>query len=195
MGQQPLVAGGHPCIFFALRLEDRLLRVRTLRQDDGDAEAGLLRLARRVVERRAVDLDRRARRDAEGFDLRGVKPAVLDLVFLCQQQHEIRLAGVDLAVAMIFEAVQLCVVAPAHPDLDGHPAVGSILHGIKDTAFLQCGNRRLIGRAALRHGDSLHRRDQRSRVKAGQNLAVGLECGVGNRVNFHNSSCYRKSQL
>ena len=195
MRQQPLVAGGHPCIFFALRLEDRLLRVRILRQDDRHAEAGLLRLARRVVERRAVDLDRRARRDVEGFDLRGVKPAVLDLVFLCQQQHEIRLAGVDLAVAMIFEAVQLCVISPAHPDLDGHAAVGSILHGIKDAAFLQCGNRRLIGRAALRHGDSLHRRDQRSRVKAGQNLAVGLECGVGNRVNFHNSSCYRKSRL
>ena len=80
----------------------------------GDAEAGLCGLAGCVVERRAVDLDGRARRDAEGLDLRGVKLAVFNLVFFCKQENKILLADVDLAVPVVLETIELCIVAPAH---------------------------------------------------------------------------------
>mgnify|MGYP000481257232 CR=1 FL=1 len=88
---------------------------------DGGAEAGLYGLAGCVVERRAVDLDGRARRDAEGLDLRGVELAVFDLVFFCKQENKILLADVDLTVPVVLKAVELRVIAPAHADLMGKP--------------------------------------------------------------------------
>ena len=195
MGQQPLVAGCEPCVFFTFCLENRLFRVRALGQNNGNAETCLRCLTRRIVERRAVDLDGSACRNAEGLDLRGIEHTVFDFVFLCQQQHEIRLADVDLTVSVIFETVQLCVVAPAHADLDRHAAVSTVTHFIENTAGFKYLDARLIGRTAFRHGNRLHGRDERCCVKTGQNLAVRLECVVGNRVNFHKSSCYRKSRL
>ena len=85
MRQQPFVAGRQPGILFVLRLVCGLFRVRALRQDDRNTEAVRGQLAGRIMERRAVDLDDCARRDAEGFDLRRVELAVFDLVFLCQE--------------------------------------------------------------------------------------------------------------
>ena len=81
-------------------------------------------------------------------------------------------------------------MALAHADLDGYAAIGPILHRIKDTAFLQYRNRRFVGRTGLRHGDGLHRRDERSRIKAGQQLAVGLECGIKYGKNFHDYASF-----
>ena len=54
---------------------------------------------------RGVDLDQRAGRGAEGFDLGGVKLAVLDVLHPGQQQDEILGAEVELAVAVIFQTV------------------------------------------------------------------------------------------
>ena len=62
-------------------------------------------MAGRVVQGRGVYLDQRAGRGAEGFDLGGVKLAVLNVLHPGQQQDKILGAEVELAVAVIFQTV------------------------------------------------------------------------------------------
>ena len=58
----------------------------------------------------------------EGLYLRGIQLAVFDLALLRDEQDEIFNADVHLAVAVVFEAVQLRVVSPAHSELHRHSA-------------------------------------------------------------------------
>lgn len=85
-------------------------------------EAAVVDHARRVVERRGIDLDERAGGCAEGLDLSGVELAVDDLLTLGQQQDKVAGTQVELAGAVILQAVEACVVAVAPAELEGAAA-------------------------------------------------------------------------
>ena len=78
------------------------------------------------MKRRRIHLDRHTRGGKESLHLRRVEHTVFDLILLCEQKYKIIGPDVDLAVAVIFQAVQLRVMAPAHAELDRHSAVGAV---------------------------------------------------------------------
>ena len=76
------------------------------------------------MQRRGVHLYQCPGRGTEGLDLGGVQLAVfVDVVHLCQQQDEVLGAQVEFGIPVIFQAVELCVVAVAPAQLDGHTAI------------------------------------------------------------------------
>ena len=109
-----------------------------------------------------IDLHQDAGRDTEGLHLGGVQNAVCDLLLPGQQEDKVAGTDIDLAVPVVLQAVQPGVPAPAHAQLDRHPAVGVVLELAISTGGLQRGDAGLVGRAFLGQGDGLHGPEQLS---------------------------------
>ena len=146
-------------------------------------------MAGRVVQCRGVDLDQRAGRGAEGFDLGGVKLAVLNILHPGQQQDEILGAEVEFAVAVIFQTVERVVVAVAPAQLAGHAAEqmlrhlhggGQLLQALVLWDIIRCGGQR----GGSQRGQNLGL----GGLQTGHNTAVGLEFRVIYRIDLHCSA-------
>ena len=154
-------------------------------------EAAVVDHARRVVERRGVDLNERAGRRAECLDLRGVELAVDDLLALGQQQDKVTGAQVELAGAVILQAVELCIVAVAPAQLEGTAAVHEQTECVGTFDLLELGRGGHV-LAALGNGRGGERLDERSGQAGGHvvpHAAVGFELGIVDRVDMHVHSC------
>ena len=67
-----------------------------------------------------VNFHQSTRGNTESLHLAGVQLAVRNLILLGQQKDEINVAQVELAVPMVFQAVQFGVVTVAPAHLEGH---------------------------------------------------------------------------
>ena len=120
------------------------------------------------------------------LDLCGVQNAVLDLFLPGQQQNEILGAQIKLAVPVVFQAVELGVMAVAPAKLGGHAAEAMFADFDSGGQFLQ---HRIGGNILYMIGAG--GRGQGSQdfldgfVHAGDDLAIGLELGIVNRINLH----------
>ena len=161
------------------------------RQRHHHLEAAVVDHAGRVVERGVEDFDDRTRRHAKRLNARGVELAVLDLPAMRHEQDKVASAQVEFARAVIFQAVESCIVAVAPAELEGTATKHekAKLVGILDVLELRrtcnvlaaLGNGR--GRERLEHG----------RRKLGRNVipnvAIGFELGIVDRVDMHVHSC------
>ena len=94
-------------------------------------------------------------------------------------------AHVKLAVPVVLQAVQFGVAAPAHPQLDGHPAVGVGTKQFKDGQGLQLRNGGLVGGATFRQGDGFHGRQQAIQLIALMHLPIGGKFCVKYAFDLH----------
>ena len=143
------------------------------------------------MERRGIDLDERAGGCAEGLDLRGVELAIDDLLALGQQQNKVAGAQVELAGAVILQAVELRVVAVAPAQLEGTAAVHEQTECVGTFDLLELGRGGHV-LAALGNGRGGERLDKRGGQAGGHvvpHAAVGLEFGIVDRVDMHVHSC------
>lgn len=122
-------------------------------------EATVVDHAGRVVECRSIDLDERAGRRAEGLDARSVKLAVDDLLALGQQQDKVAGTQIELAGAVILQAVELRVVAVAPTQLEGTATVHEQAERVGAFDLLELGRRGHV-LAALGNGRGGKRLDQ-----------------------------------
>ena len=190
MGEQPLVAGPQLRVIAAVILDSGLCGIGAFGQGDQHAEAlGCVHMAGRVVQRRGVDFHQCACRDAERLDLGGVQLAARDFLLPGKQQHKIFGTQIELAVAVVFQAVQIGVVTVAPAQLAGHAAEKMLRHFDGGGQFLQgcvlgyiirsCGQRGVCqGGQNFRFGG----------IQPGHNAAIGLEFRVGYRKNLHCSA-------
>ena len=143
------------------------------------------------MERGVENLDDLARRHAERLDARGIELAVLDLPAMCHEQDKVACTQVELARAVVLQAVELRVVAVAPAELEGTTAKHekAQLIGILDALELR---RACYVLAALGDGRS-GKRLEHGRRKLGRNVipnvAIGLELGIRDRVDMHVRSC------
>ena len=137
------------------------------------------------MQRSRVNFDRDACRDAENFHRGGVQNPVRNLILFGKQQDEVLPADVDLAVPVVFEAVEFGVVTPAHAQLNRHAAVGAVTEVRKDFAGLKTVDARLIGGAFGGQGNRFHGCAEFRGVIALEDFAVGLEFRVGDGIDFH----------
>ena len=73
-----------------------------------------------------INLDSKAGRNPKGLHKRGVQLSIHNLALFCQKKDEIAFSDVDLTVPVVLKAVELCVVSPAHSELDGHSTESSV---------------------------------------------------------------------
>ena len=190
VGQEPLVAGGQEGVLPGLGGEGRLIGVGAPGQGHQDLEAlALLGLTGGVVQGGGVDLHHHTGGDQERLGQRGIEEAVgPDLPLQAQQQDEVPGAEVDLAVAVVLQAVELGIVAVAPAQLDRHAAVSAVGQLRHDGQLLQGQLGRHVGNALGQRRLVFQDGGQRRRVVALQHLAVGPERFVVNAVNLHGYS-------
>ena len=136
-----------------------------------------------IVQGGGVDLHQHPRRHVERLYLRGIQHTAFTLVAPCQQQDEFLRPQIELAVPVVFQAVQFCIIAIAPSQLDGHSAIAVLTDLRHRGQFLQGGVFRDIVHAPplgrvfqnvqkLRHGP----------IQPGDDLSVSAEGGVEHRI-------------
>ena len=146
------------------------------------------------MERGGVDLHQHPGGDAERFYLGCVQRAALDLVLLGQQEDKIVCAHVEFAVPVVLQAVQLGVPAPAHPQLNGHPAVSIALKLTEHRQSLQLRDGGLVGGALLRQGDGVHGYQQAVQFISLMHPPVGGKFLVKYALDLHIAASLKRRQ-
>ena len=153
----------------------------------GAAVPGGVGMAGGVMQRCGIDFDKDAGRHPEGLDLAGVELAAFDIVFAGQQKDEILGAKVEFAVTVVFQAVELGVVAVAPAELDRHAAIqGHAQRGGFGQALQRLFFRHIVGGFG-QGGVGVERCHQGGAFGfiAGHNPPVRGEFRRGNRIDGH----------
>ena len=140
-----------------------------------------------IVQRGSIHFHQHAGGHPEGLHFGSVQNAFFNFTLQSNQQDEIFSAQIELAVPVIFQAVELRVVAVAIAQLERHAAkegfadrfgvfscvqhvhLGDVFHVLGLVAGFQSGQNAV-------HGIAFH------------NAAIGLEGRIGDRINVHDTS-------
>ena len=106
MSKKPLISGKKHSVLFIFTFDFRFGKIGASGQNDCDTEARLpIRAAWRIVKRCSIKLYHSAGLGGKRFDRRCIKLAVFYIGCGCNEKNHIVRRNVQLAVAMIFEAV------------------------------------------------------------------------------------------
>ena len=154
-------------------------------------EATVVDHARRVVERGVENLDNLARRHAKRLDARGVELAALDLPAMRHEQDKVTRPQVELARAVVLQAVETRVVPVAPAELEGAAAKHekAKLVGIFDTLELRRARYVLTALGDGRSGECLDEWSGQAGRDVVPHAAIGLELGIVDRIDMHVRSC------
>ena len=195
MGDEPLVGRPQKLVFLVDVADFGLVQVGSLGKNDHDAEAvwvhflSLNAVARRVVERRLVNLHDGSSGNVESLDAVCAELSVLDGLKRSQKQNDVGRRNVDFASAVPFKAVELCVKAVAVADLNRHSAVSVCTKLLGHSKRLKARVARSVDYLVLglfRRGIKLGK--QFLYVVACQNFSVTLKRVSEHRFDFHSKS-------
>ena len=195
MGQQPLVPSTQQQILPTLRHNDRFVRVGTLRQRHQNPEAFTrIRMAGGIMQRSRVAFHHHPGRHQERLDFGCIQHAINDFALLGKKQNKIFRTQIELAVPVIFQTIQLGIVAVAPSKLDRHTAIQTIRYLHHSRQFLQSGIFRhingCIGQWCI-FQNSKNLFD--SVLHTLYNLSIVFEFGIINGIDFHTAPPYRSS--
>ena len=134
-----------------------------------------------------VNFHQSTRGNPESLHLAGVQLAIRNLILLGQQKDEVPDAQIELAVPVVFQAVQLGVVAVAPAHLEGHTAKERSPQRGGFRQVLQRGFLRYIAGAFRQRGGSAQGLDHGLAFGfiSGDDTAVRGKLGGSNRIDGH----------
>ena len=124
MSKQPLISCPKQAIFPAYLREHRLIRVGSLGQRHQNPETLIgVSVARRIMKCGRIAFYHHTGRHPESLDLCSIQYTILNLALLGKKQYEVFCTQIEFAVSVVFQTIELGVMAVTPAKLHRHTAI------------------------------------------------------------------------
>ena len=177
VSDEPLVTCPEELVFIVALLKSGLLGIGILGKNYAYAEIRFsLSVAGCIVKGIFVNHNNLSLICNKCLYLGGIELSVYDIIHLGKKKNELGCSDIEFTSAVILEAVELGVAAPAHSDLNGHSAVSTVCEiVVKICACFKAVDAGLISYSLCGKFDLLHCIEKRCYIVSCKNMSVSLE--------------------